>query len=709
MVVNDRPLKRPRKNRVTANLYDFYTFPTGVAEEQLPSSPFRDNIKQFLSRHARVSFPPPLFPSLLMWQIVFRVGDLVDGPDLSPVVVLLDIVEEDVTRTARSAYCNHCQVVGWSGHPVCRKRYHFIIRATSSHNSDEHQKLCIKCSSLLDISESRCKWCDTVINGDDVDMEDWLYSQFEDNTHLLHGVVHSNGFGHLLRVNGREGGSNILTGSHIMDFWDRLCAMLAIRKVSVMDVSRKYGMEYRLLHAITKGCSWYGNWGYEFQRGSYALTSDSYQKAVETLSKVPLTPLLFQRRKPRTQLQAVIAFYCSLSDLELVTLKDLCFFLLKLIHESNDLLLAKATEKNLGSYASNALCAWTRNDVECVQQTMIKVVEAASGVNNWVSRHALKGVMYKRASPELLDYCLKHLGGKLAANGMVVQTRCNPDSYDAEYRLVTLSHVHHGDGSDKIQRSLEVIKRDLKFILDSLLDPKTIVNYGPQVTRESVTDAATTILDCKQFMKDYLPDKMIRSIPSAIHLFCHIELSDQPKDDPSIIPPELIVLPLNATVADLKNEATKVFQEVYAMFKKFEAHELSEYGSLEDSITLKFLLGTSGSVKIKGTCPSKHALSHFRMERGTERWTVDCPCGAKDDDGEKMLACDTCGVWQHTRCAGIDSADKVTFICIRCMNSYREKCERVPDFKEVPRVSRTLTCRSEAIGTGSVRMTHCVP
>ena len=61
------------------------------------------------------------------------------------------------------------------------------------------------------------------------DAEDWVFHQLENTTHLLHGVVHSNGYGHLLRVNGREGGSRILSGYHIMDFWDRLCKILGVR------------------------------------------------------------------------------------------------------------------------------------------------------------------------------------------------------------------------------------------------------------------------------------------------------------------------------------------------------------------------------------------------------------------------------------------------------------------------------------------------
>lgn len=73
----------------------------------------------------------------------------------------------------------------------------------------------------------RCKSCN--LDASTKDFEDWVYNQLENTTHLLHGVVHSNGFGHLLRVNGREGGSRVLSGCHIMDFWDRLCKLLGVR------------------------------------------------------------------------------------------------------------------------------------------------------------------------------------------------------------------------------------------------------------------------------------------------------------------------------------------------------------------------------------------------------------------------------------------------------------------------------------------------
>ncbi|GAV72006.1 PHD domain-containing protein [Cephalotus follicularis] len=698
-----RPLKRIKRsttattnnNRVTADHYDFLTFPS-AADSVNPGEPFRSGVQGFLSRHARVTFPPSLFPWLLTWQMVLRVAGDVDGPD--PTVVV-DIVEEDVTRSTRSVYCNQCRVVGWSGNPVCRKRYHFIIRADNNSGgaaataADGYHKTCPRCQNLLHLSESRCKCCNSVITTDD--LEDWVYSQFEDNTHLLHGVIHSNGYGHLLTLNGREGGSKVISGCHIINFWDRLCTVLAVRKVTVMDVSRKYGMEYRILHAITHGHSWYGSWGYEFKSGSYALTVDAYQRAVETLSTIPLSPLLFEGRGHRTRLHAIISFYQSLSESELITIKDLFSFMLRLIHETHRFTTtSKRRKTEYGT--SNILCAWTRNDVEHVQQAMIKVLAASAC---WVTRRALKGVMCKAAYPELLDYCMKHFGGKMAANGMVVHARYNTNSSDIEFRLEHLS-FNYGAGLESCYPPEDHIKRDLKFLYDSLLQPETMVSYRPQPTRKCVIDSAVKLLDCKQFIKDYKPDERTTTNPFEIHLWCHVELLDQTKDDP--IPPEMIVLPLNATIADLKSEAAKAFQEVYAMFKRFEVEKLLEYGSIEDSITLKFLVGSYGSVRVQGRCSAKHGLIRFRMERGIENWTVDCICGAKDDDGERMLACDTCGVWQHTRCAGIDNSDAIPtkYVCLRCINSYRRKSNILPDSDSKEEANRdslsSKICRGEA-------------
>lgn len=46
-------------------------------------------------------------------------------------------------------------------------------------------------------------------------------SVFESKDHLLHGMLHLNGFGHLLRMNGSQGGSRRLIGEHWGEWWRR--------------------------------------------------------------------------------------------------------------------------------------------------------------------------------------------------------------------------------------------------------------------------------------------------------------------------------------------------------------------------------------------------------------------------------------------------------------------------------------------------------
>ena len=193
-----------------------------------------------------------------------------------------------------------------------------------------------------------------------------------------------------------------------------------------MDVSKKHGIDFRLVHTVAKGQVWYGGWGYQFGTGSYALTSDAYRNAIDTLSSIPLSTFFFQDRRPRTRLQTLVAFYQSLSETEtkIRTLKDLFSFLLDLIREPYT---AKTDEQPNSSLS----CPWTGNDVERVEQWMVKVLVTS---DKWVSRRTLKGALCKAASPELIDYCLKHMVGRVVGEGVKVRARCNPNSNAVQYR-----------------------------------------------------------------------------------------------------------------------------------------------------------------------------------------------------------------------------------------------------------------------------------
>ncbi|CAA0833976.1 PHD finger protein [Striga hermonthica] len=688
MVVTGRPTKRLVKRRVTADLSDFLAFPTSgdLASLAAAGKPFRTAVRDFLTNHALLPPPSSLFPHLLTWQVLFRVGD-VAGDDGGPAVVCLDVVEEDVARS-RSVYCDQCRVVGWSSNPVSAKRYHFIIKADGNSIAG-YNKTCAGCGESLHMSDSRCKSCNHIMTTEDV--EDWMYQQLENTTHLLHGVIHANGYGHLLRVNGREGGSRILSGRHIMNFWDRLCTMLGARKVSVMDVSKKNGLDFRLLHAVVKGHPWYGEWGYRFGAGSFSLTLEDYRTAVASLSSLPLAVFLSQGRMPRTCLQDLISFYQSVSEHELLNVQDLFTFLMNLIHDVRHKAHLRQDEsvpcKKQRTCDSRALCSWTVVDVRRVEEAMFKVLRAVSG-STWVSWRALKGAVCRAGSPELLDYCLKELKGKQAVPGLVVAARCVSDSGAMEYRLepgsastpqVVVNNSPNNSHESPNHPSEERLLRDLKYLYECMLHPSTMTPHVPPSKRNTALSSAVKILDCKQFVKEYhLPDNFLSSFPpkqNTVHLLCEIDLTEQQQHEECNCnpPPELLVLLPSATIADLKNEAMKAFQDVYLMFKRFQADELVGYGGVDESTQVKLLLGSTERVRIRGRFLGKNGLGRFRMERGIDRWVVDCLCGARDDDGERMLACDVCSIWQHTRCAGILDSDcvPVKFLCYRCRSVAR--------------------------------------
>ena len=73
-----------------------------------------------------------------------------------------------------------------------------------------------------------------------------------------------------------------------MDAWDGMCIALGACQVSLQDKSMKNGLHLRVIHAVAYNHSWYGRWGYTFERGSYGNDQNDYNEALEALQSVPL-------------------------------------------------------------------------------------------------------------------------------------------------------------------------------------------------------------------------------------------------------------------------------------------------------------------------------------------------------------------------------------------------------------------------------------
>ena len=112
------------------------------------------------------------------------------------------------------------------------------------------------CRAKLDSSKIACEENTDGAGGDTTSEFVTAENMFNSKSHLLHGILHMNGFGHLCRVNGREGGSTLFTGTQLMDVWDDLCCVLRARLVSVEDVSNKLTMELRVVHSLAYGKTW---------------------------------------------------------------------------------------------------------------------------------------------------------------------------------------------------------------------------------------------------------------------------------------------------------------------------------------------------------------------------------------------------------------------------------------------------------------------
>jgi hypothetical protein len=71
-----------------------------------------------------------------------------------------------------------------------------------------------------------------------------------------------------------------------------------------MDVSKKYGIDYRILHAITTGHSWYGQWGFKLSKGCFGITSEEYLKAMDNEMKI----MTLEPRQPWSTIPMLVLY-----------------------------------------------------------------------------------------------------------------------------------------------------------------------------------------------------------------------------------------------------------------------------------------------------------------------------------------------------------------------------------------------------------------
>ncbi|KAK1361841.1 PHD domain-containing protein [Heracleum sosnowskyi] len=646
-----------KKRKRMPKLYNFHTFADPGCPIAL-SGPFRDNIQQFLQQCGEVE--DYNIDGMPIW-CTFLVHET------KGLVIPLYTIEE-TAKNSFQPYCDQCRCTGWSHHFVTRRKYHMIIPV-----DDE--------------------WTKPLNDG-----------TFDMHTHLLHGLIHCNGFGHLLCINGMEGGSKFLYGKEIMDLWDRICTNLHTRKITVEDVSVKRGMDLRLLHGIAYGRPWFGRWGYKFCQGSFGVTGEKYERAIELLSSLGLDQIIqdFCSSKLYSDVKRIIYYYRDTSESELVTIRDLFHFMLslksrglparrsppnsvlsicsrssarKIVQNKNVSKRKNGRCKNFTTLASNLDSRWPMKRMQYVAEVVVdalKEKKAANGGHNCgMSRQEVRDAARMRIGDTgLIDYMLKSMNNVIVGRYIVCRD-VNPQTRVLEY---TIEEVGHNVASVQVDQELDlvVLPQDQPQAIIPGIDVYSDIAYLynnvllEYQNSEWVDLAVERVIDSKQFVKEWLfidePDQLLRFICRVIPSLSDLE-TEFTRGYPS---GEHIAVPLHLTLGELKEVVQHAMRDTYYIMERIVVTEICGLEGVEDG---EVLFGTVES----GTELCFRALgidfdSELKYEGGADNWTVNCKCGTRDDDGEKMVACDICEVWQHTRCIGIDDYNTMPplFVCDSC-------------------------------------------
>ncbi|CAH9095911.1 unnamed protein product [Cuscuta epithymum] len=588
-----------------------------------------------------------------------------------PSYVFLFVIEEPV-ELSLNPKCKHCQYIGWGDHLICNKKYHFVFP------SKDTMAACFNFCQRANSGGA------TILNSTTASEIQLAAASstmmIELEGHTMHGVFHCNGFGHLICINGLESGS-ILPGHHLMDFWNRLCSALHARSVSLRDTSEKRGMDLRLLYAVGYGESWFGRWGYKFGRGTYGVSQEMYESAVASVQKTPLTAVAAQPSPNQHELLIILSRYQILSGHSLHTLHDAFHFML-------DLKSRIPQDESLvggcypGLLVVDNTCRWSPKRVEMAIRVIVEALKRAN--YRWVSRQQVRDAARSYIGDTgLLDFVLKSLGNHIVGKYLV--RRClNPVTKVLEYCLEDISNAfpkyddiagglrvtttNNAKMKPKYKITRVQLMKDVQFLYKNFL----MVESGLGVF-ETIPATSRVILDAKYFLKEYNAPKLVKTSENST-VYCAIRMTYSDallgfEQEKVVTPYECMVLDKDTTFDDLRIAVEKNFKGKYWGLKtnNFMAN-LNFYPNGSD-LVLEAIKGGSKLV-FEGFIGGEN-VDYSGMFEGMDRNSifVDCPCGTRDeDDGERMVCCDICDVWQHTRCVHIPKNQPIPniFVCTKC-------------------------------------------
>lgn len=412
-----------------------------------------------------------------------------------------------------------------------------------------------------------------------------------------------------------------------------------------------------MLHSIAYGRPWFGQWDYIFKRGSYGVDREMYQNAIKTIQSIPLT-LIAHQFGFGSEIQVILCRYQQLSSHSLITLGDLLHFMLEL--------KCRVSQESGGYPAimSDASCRWSPKRVEKAINVVVEALKRAEF--QWVSRQHVRDVARAYIGDTgLLDFVLKSLGNHMVGKYLV--RRClNPVTKVLEYCLEDVSTTFSKQEvfpfvETKLRPQQKIswaqLVKDLLFVYTNILvDHNAITKNG---AFGAIPLASRVILDAKHLAKDYHGEPMTVEEANKKKIYCRVILRHNGAAEEIATPHHCLVVRSSATFEELRFEVERTFGEMYLALRNMAA------GSIRN-------MSPQGSDAVFKTVRPGSKIAFVCAQGGSEGYpeamVVNCVCGARDDDGERMVSCDLCRAWQHTRCVHVPDHHVVPdiFLCGGC-------------------------------------------
>lgn len=396
------------------------------------------------------------------------------------------------------------------------------------------------------------------------------------------------------------------------------------------------------------------------------MKESDYKTSIKNIQSLDLDAIVkdFSNTQQGKEIERIISMYRDWCEARLRTFQDLLRFMLTIksrvikksimaasAHLASCSSSAKTVEDDISvklfsTVASSKLkdSRWTQSRLEGTAKQIMTVLKEKKASNSFADGRIPKGVVFDAARPKVgdtgrLNTVLKWLDNVVVEN-QIIRRVVNPTTRKFEY---TIDEV--GEKVSKEEKWVSIVYNDVLFLYQNVL-----MEYP---CSEIVKSATRTILDSRHFIKVWpLGDEE----DHALTFFC---ILDDDKSEAGVT----VQLEEHAEVLHLKCGVVDAFLGTYDIphVPDFQIVGLEGLNK-EEVLSGKVKSGAELTVRSEGLVDLLKRHGDFKKR------DVTCKCGAREDDGERLMQCICCDSWQHRRCKNIEDTevDPLAYLCASC-------------------------------------------